>query len=373
MPNYRAVSEPWLERMVDELGENVVLVAAPCVGGATTFGKGLPLFEMARLQRARRFFSRRGLASIGYRLPELAKEAQRLQVNVVLCHFANFAIEIAPLWKALDVPVYVHNHGMDVHPFMRESVPPFAPVHPPDYAQSLTALGQRVEFIANSQYTATVLQSHGIPKEKIHVKTLGVRAAESAKVHVRKSQVQVIAIGRLVDCKAPHKTIAAFCKACELGMDADLHLVGDGPLQAKCEAARAASPYAERIKLHGALPFEKLQTLFADADIFTQHNETGENSRQVEAFGVTFLEAMALGIPTVGTRSGGPCEIVVEGETGLMGDAGDIEAQAKGLRDLAQYPEMRTTMGRAGWERVKSDFSLEREGQRLLEILDGKP
>jgi len=106
-----------------------------------------------------------------------------------------------------------------------------------------------------------------------------------------------------------------------------------------------------------------------EADIFTAHNCTGEVTNQEEAFGVSFAEASADGLPVVTGRSGGIPEIVEDGVTGILFEPGDVEAHAEALLMLASDPERRARMGEAAWRRARERFPLSNEGPGLRTIL----
>jgi len=66
---------------------------------------------------------------------------------------------------------------------------------------------------------------------------------------------------------------------------------------------------------------------------------------------------MAAGRAVVATNVGGAAEAVVEGETGYLVDSGDYIAMAKRLVSLLQNPEMASTMGQRGKQRIEQNFS----------------
>ena len=72
------------------------------------------------------------------------------------------------------------------------------------------------------------------------------------------------------------------------------------------------------------------------------------------------LEAMSAGLPVIATDVGGITEQVVHGVTGHVVPRSDPDALADALVDLAQDPFVRARLGRAGWERVRERFTLER-------------
>lgn len=71
------------------------------------------------------------------------------------------------------------------------------------------------------------------------------------------------------------------------------------------------------------------------------------------------LEAMACGNPVVGYRHGGVCEMVKEGENGLLAEVNQPEALAKAVETLVESKDLRTTFGKNSVERQKKLFSLD--------------
>jgi glycosyltransferase involved in cell wall biosynthesis len=70
-----------------------------------------------------------------------------------------------------------------------------------------------------------------------------------------------------------------------------------------------------------------------------------------------FMEAMAMGLPIVGTRTGSNPELVHHGETGYIIPVGDGHALAQAIRRLSSDPELRRSMGRRGRQLVESKYS----------------
>lgn len=78
-----------------------------------------------------------------------------------------------------------------------------------------------------------------------------------------------------------------------------------------------------------------------------------------EPFGRIVIEAMAAGCAVVATRSGGPQEIITDGENGLLVEPGDVEGMAKAVTDLLQDVEKRTALAESGRELVETSYSLD--------------
>lgn len=132
--------------------------------------------------------------------------------------------------------------------------------------------------------------------------------------------------------------------------DAELLVVGDGPERARLEKL------THELGLAGAVHYvgtrSDVPELLGAIDIFLL-------SSKIEANPVSILEAMAAGKPVIAPRVGSIPEVVADGETGYLFDAGDVAALATQWLDLAHSPERAAVMGAAGRHRVECDWSLE--------------
>ena len=186
---------------------------------------------------------------------------------------------------------------------------------------------------------------------------------------LRKKWLKFLFIGRLIDVKGPDLTIAAFERACEMGLNGELILAGDGNLRSVCEKLAKESAYSGRIKILGSVSALDGERLRNEADVFTAHSRKGPDSLQEEAFGVAFVEAMAAGLPVVTGASGSLPEIVRNRIDGILFNPGDIEAHARSLFEIAGNSSMRISMGSSAALRAKENYSIEQENRGLIKIL----
>jgi len=137
-----------------------------------------------------------------------------------------------------------------------------------------------------------------------------------------------------------------------------LSVVGEGPERGAIEPLFDR----ERTEFLGSVSAEKLQALYADADIFVWPSVK-------EPFGFVFMEAMASGLPAIGGRSGGVPDVVRDGRTGLLVEAGDpatIIAALETLRD----PALRARMGEEARRTAIAEHSLAAGEKKLAAFLD---
>ncbi len=93
-------------------------------------------------------------------------------------------------------------------------------------------------------------------------------------------------------------------------------------------------------------------------------------STNPEPFGRVLIEAMALGRPLIAPREGGPLEIVVDGETGVLVPPRDPEALAAAIDRLVGDADLRARMGAAGRARVQAVFDIRHHVAAMEAIFD---
>ena len=91
-------------------------------------------------------------------------------------------------------------------------------------------------------------------------------------------------------------------------------------------------------------------------------------STQPEPFGLVILEAMAVGKPVIATAQGGPTEIVLEGETGVLIPPADPQALAVAIQALLENPVEARRLGEAGRKRMLEQFEMSQYLQQIEEV-----
>ena len=132
---------------------------------------------------------------------------------------------------------------------------------------------------------------------------------------------------------------------------AKLLLVGEGP------ELPSVKEYVDELGLTSKVLFlgkqNEVASLYSLADLFIIPSEK-------ESFGLVAIEAMACGVPVIGSEAGGLPEVIKHGETGYLSPIGDVEDMAKHALHLLENPALHRLFSLRGLKRVKQLFSLKK-------------
>ncbi|HUP91854.1 MAG TPA: glycosyltransferase family 4 protein [Solimonas sp.] len=167
-------------------------------------------------------------------------------------------------------------------------------------------------------------------------------------------------VGRILPDKGQHLLIEAAARLKTQGHRVRVLLAGEIQDPGYFEALRRTAQDA-------GLDWQHLGFVSPPAEAFRQFDAAVCAGRD-EAFGLSTVEAMRHGLPVVAARSGAAPEIVEDGVSGLLFDAGDAAGLAVKLETLLHDPALRQRLGQAGRERAEREFDAECQFAKLLAI-----
>tara|TARA_R110002096_G_scaffold393793_2_gene588849 strand:- start:3946 stop:5130 length:1185 start_codon:yes stop_codon:yes gene_type:complete len=371
MNSYNAPSELWLQRLINLLRSDIAFLASTD-SDERLWQKEIPVLNLYHhyplLKKALMKVGLKRRRSSRERNNEILAEQLKGDVDIVFVNYLTMAYRLRETLLETQLPVVIHTHGYDTT-WNLLSIRTGRKVHSKEYREFVKHISTKALLIANSEDSIERLTNIGVNENRIFRKVFGVPVELNNSQLRQGKRVKILFLGRLIDCKGPDLVIAAFERARAAGMSGELIIAGDGYMDITCRLLRNRSEYREDIKLLGNVTPDEGRELRADCDIFTAHNCTGAISNQVEAFGVSIIEAMAAGLPVVTGRSGGVVDSIVDGVTGFMFTPGDVDEHARILIKLANDPELRAKMGNCAIQRVKEHFSLEQERASLMRIM----
>jgi len=174
---------------------------------------------------------------------------------------------------------------------------------------------------------------------------LGDRAARRATLELTSPVVGYV--GRLV----PEKGVDILVDALDV-LDAHLFVVGNGSERAALEARTAGWPPG-KVRFVGAVKDTDVPDFLAAMDVLVLPSRTMPT--WAEQFGHVLIEAMAAGVPVIGSSSGAIPEVI--GDAGLTFAEGDAAALRKALGGLLADADLRARLAERGRERVRRHYS----------------
>ncbi len=157
----------------------------------------------------------------------------------------------------------------------------------------------------------------------------------------------LVTVARLVEGKGIHHAIEAVGILRDVGIAAELSIVGQGDFGDRLRRRVTELRLQEHVNLLGGLSDEETALVVQKADIFVLTPFEREPGN-VEGFGLAYLEAGALAKPVIGTRTGGVPEAVLENETGLLVDPAASAQIAEAIKVLWQDKSRCRRLGESG-------------------------
>jgi colanic acid/amylovoran biosynthesis glycosyltransferase len=285
--------------------------------------------------------------------------------RLVYAHFALDGYAAMRLAQQLGVPLVTALHGFDMT--MSDGALGATRLGR-EYLKGRTRLQkQGALFVACSEYVRRRAIERGYPEDRTIVHSIGVDVERFVPPSIQRRKPIVLFVGRLVEKKGCDRLIEAMVEVQRRCADAELVVIGNGVLRADCEALAAARRI--RCLFLGSQPTAVVQEWMARAKVFCVPSVVA-SSGDAEGFGIVFIEAQAMGLPVVSTRSGGIPEAVEDGQTGLLVAEGDRQALAEAILRLMQDEGLWQHFSLAGRRRVLERFNLAQQTQRLEELFD---
>lgn len=214
-------------------------------------------------------------------------------------------------------------------------------------------------WLNNYRKTPTVTVSESSRKdlvdlgfEKVFVVGEGLNFKPLKKLAEKEGRPVIVYAGRLKKAKRPDHAIKAFKIVRRTVPDAELWIIGDGYFRDKL-----MSIACEGVRFFGSLSSEERRNLIKKAWVLV-------NPSVREGFGLNVVEADALGVPCVAYDVAGLRDSVIDGETGLIVESGDVGALAEAIIHVLTNDALRVRLSEKAlaysksfsWDKVADEF-----------------
>lgn len=317
----------------------------------------------------------------------------KLTYQFINSHYWDAGMAGQRLAEALDVP-HVHTpHSLGIWKQTQMET---------DYPERKEAFEREFNFVARIKHE-TILYSecdmvvattppqydmirddYQVPKGGVHMIPPGYDdnrfypVSEATRQMIRRrvgfKHPTILALGRLATNKGYDLLIEAFAVVAQRIPNVVLHLAVGGhkldPQERKIlgelKALVKARQLERRVKFSGFIADEVLPDYYRAADLFVL-------SSRYEPFGMTAIEAMACGTPTVVTIHGGLYRAVSFGRHALFGDPFDREDLGIMMTKPLKHPQLRARLARMGAHKARSLFTWTGIAQQLISLVEGRP
>ncbi|MFF0315915.1 glycosyltransferase [Micromonospora sp. NPDC005252] len=287
--------------------------------------------------------------------------------EVIHAHFWMSGLAALTAGRQTGVPVVQTYHALGTVKRRYQGVQDTSPARRISYERELGRSVDRV--VAQCRDEVGELVRMGVPRSRMTVVPSGVNLASFSPLGPvadrEPVRARILTVGRLVERKGFQTVVRAMA----LVPDAECVVVGGppeglletDPYARRLRALAESCGVADRVHLVGAVPREEMGRWYRSADLLVA-------APWYEPFGLTPLEAMACGVPVVGTAVGGIRDTVVDGTTGDLVPARDPQALAAAIQRLLDDRIRRFRYATAARERARSRYSWEATAERLAEV-----
>jgi glycosyltransferase involved in cell wall biosynthesis len=291
----------------------------------------------------------------------LSEQWRQWRPDVAHAHFWMSGLATMTAARRHGIPVVQTFHALGVVKRLHQGRDDTSP---DDRIRLETQLARNVDWVAATcTDEVSELRRMGREEAGISVVPCGVDPQEfsdTGPAATRGKPHRIVSVGRLV----PRKGFDTVIRAMPQMPSAELVIVG-GPdkseLDSDPEAQRlqrvaAQCGVADRVHLYGSIARDEMPMLLRSADVVAA-------TPWYEPFGIVPLEAMACGVPVVASAVGGMLDTVVNDVTGRLVPTRSPQRCADAINPILWNRHLRTSLGRAGRQRIVERYSWQRVAQ----------
>jgi colanic acid/amylovoran biosynthesis glycosyltransferase len=224
-------------------------------------------------------------------------------------------------------------------------------------------------FLPVSESLARKLVEAGCESSKIRVLHSGIDCAKfnyMASRNTERPPTRLVTIGRLVEKKGVKYALEAVARVIASGREIAYDIVGDGPQRS--EIGRLIEQYgiAKHVRLLGWKSHREILSIMQSSHILLTPSVTAGDGDE-EGIPNVIKEAMAVGLPVIGTKHAGIPELVTDGESGFLVPERSVNDLAERIMYLCDHPETWPELSRMARRKVEAEFDI---GGLSLKLVD---
>jgi len=288
-----------------------------------------------------------------YALPPIADRIKQDKFDILHAGFGNRPATAAMILSDLTrIPFSFETHAYDLFvdfPFAAEKI---------ERASKIFTISNY-----NRQYLTEQL---ACPLSKITVIRVpfNKRYCDTIADKIKKNNL-VVSACRLHPIKGLEHAIEAFHLLFKEGVSVRFLIIGDGPLNSQLRSRVEELSLSDRITFLGDISNEQTLEYIAEATVFLLPSVIAANGDR-DGIPTSLIEAMYLKTPVISSRVSGIPELVDHGVNGFLTAPGKVEEISQRLKDLLSDESLRIQMGERAREKVKREFNISDNSDKLV-------
>ncbi|MEM6399462.1 MAG: glycosyltransferase [Cyanobacteria bacterium P01_D01_bin.116] len=225
-------------------------------------------------------------------------------------------------------------------------------------------------FYTNCEFFRQRVIELGCDANKIVVHGSGINCSRftfKARYPDASGLIRIATTGRLVEKKGIEYAIRAIAEVAKVYPNVEFNIIGDGELKEHFVQIIQELNIVDKVHLKGWRNQKEIISILDETHIFVAPSVTASDGNQ-DAPVNTLKEAMAMGLPVIGTLHGGIPELVEDGVSGFLVPERDEKAIAQKLIYLIEHPEIWQQMGLSGREKVETHYDTNKLNSELVEM-----
>ncbi len=278
--------------------------------------------------------------------------------TLIHAHFGQEGYRCLSAKQHVGIPMVTTFYGMDVSALPRQKI----------WRKRYERLFAEGElFLVEGSSMGECLIALGCAANRVVVQHLGVDLEKipfGADCRGKPPVVLTYAVFR--EKKGLRYAIRAFAKIADKYPDAQLRMIGDGPLRSQLEAEIRNLRLGARVHMLGMLPHTAALKELRRAAVLLYPSVTATDGDTEGGAPIALIEAMAMGVPIVSSLHADIPEVVIDETCGLLFVERDVAGLAEGLEAALNAPERR----HAARAHVAARHNLKKQGRKLEAIYD---
>ena len=228
------------------------------------------------------------------------------------------------------------------------------------------------KVIAVTDAVQQVLVRSGVPDNKSVViypgqevekfrQAVQMRRAVRQELAISEEEIVVSSAGKIHYGKGSLDLLSAFTSLAALYGGLKLMYIGEGEQRAEVEEEAGRLGLSHRVVCTGFR--HDIERYMAAVDIFVLPSKT------YESFGMVLIEAMATGIPVIGSRLGGIPEIIEHGTNGILVEPGNVEELTQAIKLLVDEPALRGRLAATASRTVDERFTAAASARKFVDVV----